>query len=46
MFRGNTPLETGSKLSRDLVVDYVIVALHGNVGTDYASPQGRITIVE
>lgn len=40
-----TPLENTTKLSRDIVADYMEKTLGGTIGKEYNEPQGRITII-
>ena len=44
IFKGCRVTKNSGKLYRDIVVDYVNNALGGNIGTDYAMPQGRIMV--
>ena len=39
-------INSTTKLSRDIVADYLEKTLSGKVGDEYREPQGRITIVE
>ena len=39
-------LKEGTDLTRDIITDYMEHALHGDLGTAYEKPQGRITIVK
>lgn len=46
VFKGCKMLVVSHVLYRDYFTDYVQKVLGGNIGNDYATPQGRITIVE
>ena len=46
VFNSCPMLLSSNVLYRDLVVEYVNDVLGGNVGLEYASPQGRITVVD
>ena len=39
-------LKEGTDLTRDIITDYMEHTLHGDLGTAYEKPQGRITIVK
>lgn len=46
VFAGSTVLTQTGFLYRDALVKYITEALSGNVGQQYAVPQGRITIIQ
>ena len=39
-------LKEGTDLTRDIITDYMEHTLHGDLGTAYEKPQGRITIAK
>lgn len=46
VFNECTVIQSSSVLYCDLFTNYVLNTLHGNVGVEYALPQGRITIID
>lgn len=46
VFNECTMVQSSSVLYCDLFTNYVLHTLHGNIGFEYALPQGRITILD
>lgn len=46
VFNECTVVQSSSVLYCDLFTNYVLNTLHGNVGEEYALPQGRVTILD
>ena len=46
VFNECTVVQSSSVLYCDLFTNYVLNTLHGNIGVEYALPQGRITIID
>lgn len=46
VFNECTVIQSSSVLYCDLFTNYVLHTLHGNIGVEYARPQGRITIID
>jgi len=46
VLKGSKPLKRTSTLYRDILLEYIEKALGGQIGPEYAKPQGRINIVK
>ena len=48
MFDGSTMLKDGVKMDSQVLIDYIVDTLGGEIGEEYADPygQGRIKIFE
>lgn len=45
MFKGATVLQDEVKIDNQVLIDYIVDILGGTVGSQYANPQGRITVI-